>query len=55
MAFINHIETNAHTRIASQYITLNSGLLSNLIKKTAIKTTFYFSAEEESVCIRKNL
>ena len=50
MAFVNKIETNSHTRIVS-YISLNSGLWSNSQRKTAIETTFYFPAEEESVCI----
>ena len=52
MAFVNHIETNPHTRIVSYYISLNSGLWSNLLKKTTITATFYFTAEE-NVCIRK--
>ena len=53
MAFVNHTETNPHTRIVLKYVSLNSGLWSNLLRKTAITTTFYFPAEEESVCIRR--
>ena len=53
MVFVIHIEINPHTRIVSEYISLNSGLRSNLLRKTAIKTTFYFPAKKESVCIRK--
>ena len=53
MVFVNHIETNPLTRIVLQYISFNSGLWSNLLRKTAIKTTFYFPAEKESVCISK--
>ena len=53
MVFVNHIETNPLTRIVLQYISFNSGLWSNLLRKTAIKTTFYFSADKASACIRK--
>ena len=53
MAFLNHIEVNLYTRAVQQYISLNSDLLSNLLRKTAIKTNLYFPAEEDSVCIRK--
>ena len=48
MAFVNHIETNPQTRIGSYYISLNIILRSNLLRKTAITTTFYFPVEEES-------
>ena len=34
-------------------MSLKSGMWSNLLTKTAIKTTFNFPAEEESVWIRK--
>ena len=51
MAFVNHIETNPQTRIVLKYISLNSGLWFNLLRKTVI-SVFYFPAEEESVCIR---
>ena len=37
------------------YISLSNSLWSNLLKKTAITTTFYFLAEEESICLRKKL
>ena len=52
--FVNHNETNLDTRIVLWYIWLNSGLRSNLLRKTAITTTFYFPAEEGSTCLRKN-
>ena len=52
MAFVNHIDTNPHTRIVLYYISLNSGLWPNLPRKTAITITFYFPAEEKGVCIR---
>ena len=32
---------------------MNSGLWSKLLKKTVITATFYFPADEEKVCIRK--
>ena len=48
VASFNHIEINLNTRI-------NRNILRyNLLRKTAI-TTFYFLAEEESVCKRKKL
>ena len=34
-------------------MSLNSGLCSKLLRKTAIKTAFYFPAEEDSVHIKK--
>ena len=37
-----------------KYILLNSGLWSNLLRKTAVTTTNYFAAEEKCACIRKN-
>ena len=52
---LNHIETNPYTTIISEYISLNSGLWSNLLRKTAITTAFYFPADEESVCIRRKI
>ena len=55
MAFLNHIETNPHIRIVLQYISLKSGLCSNLLRKKKIKTTFYFPEEEETVCIRRKI
>ena len=48
VAFVNHIETNPDTEMS-----LNSGLWSNLLRKTAITANFYFPAEKESACIRK--
>ena len=54
MAFGNHTETNPHTRIVLNNISLNSGLQSNLLRKIAIiRTSFYFPAEQESLCIQK--
>ena len=53
MTFVNQIETNPHTIIVPQYISLSSGMWSNLLRKTAIETTFYFPAEEQSICIKK--
>ena len=48
VASFNHIEINLNTRI-------NRNILRyNLLRKTAI-TTFYFLAEEESVCKRKKI
>ena len=38
----------------AQYVQLNSDLWSNLLRKTAITTTFYFTAEVESVYLGKN-
>ena len=32
---------------------MDSGLWSNLLRKTAIETTFYFPAEKKKVCKRK--
>ena len=52
VTFVNNIEISSHTRIVLKYISLNSGLWSNLLRITAT-TTFNFPAEEESVCIRK--
>ena len=49
MAFVIHIETNPHTRMVSYKIEQ----WSNLLRKTAITTTFYFITEEEKVCKRK--
>ena len=46
MTFVNHVETGTHTRIDLQYIQVNIDLWSNLPRKTAITTTFYFPAEE---------
>ena len=37
------------------YTSLSNGLWSNLLKKTTITATFYFLAEEESICLRKKL
>ena len=53
VAIVNHIETNPHTRIASWYIWLDSDLWSNLLRKSEMTATFYFPADEQSVCIRK--
>ena len=53
MAFVNHIETNPHTRIAPQYIWLNSGLWSNLMRETVITTTLFSSRRRE--CIFKKI
>ena len=33
---------------------MGSGLWSNLLRKTVATTTFYFPAEEESMCKKKN-
>ena len=52
VAFVNNIEISSHTRIVLQYISLKSGLWSNLRGITAT-STFNFLAEEESACIRK--
>ena len=41
------------SRRVSSYILSNSGLWSNLLRKTAIITANYFATEEESVYIRK--
>ena len=49
MVFVNRTETNPHTKIVLQHTSLNGGLWSNLLRKTAIKTTIYFPVEEESV------
>ena len=54
MAFVIHIETNPPSKNVSQYILLNSGLWSNLLRKTTIITTNYFPKEEEGACISKN-
>ena len=51
--FINHNETNPHTGIVSYYISLNTGLWPNLLRKTTITTNFYFPSEEESVYLEK--
>ena len=40
MTFVNHIETNPHARIVSQYVSLNSGLWSNLLRKTVTEKLF---------------
>ena len=53
VGFANHIETNPHTKIALKYILLKTGLWSNLLRKTATKTTFFFSAGKINVCTRK--
>ena len=53
VVFVNRVETNLHTRIVLQHISLKSGVWSNLLKKTAVTTTFYFPVEDKSVCIRK--
>ena len=55
VAFVNRNATYPHTGIVSSYIPLNSGLWSNLLRKTAIKANFYFPSEEENVCLRKIL
>ena len=49
MAFANHIEINTHTRIVCY------GLWFKLLRKTTITTIFYFPAEEETACTRKNI
>ena len=51
--FVIHIETNPHTR--NSLITCKIEQWSNLRWKTAITTTFYFAAEEESVFKRKTI
>ena len=53
VVFVNHVETNLHTRIVLQHISLKSGVWSDLLKKTVVTTTFYFPVEDDSVCIRK--
>ena len=55
VAFAIHIESNPHIGIVLQYISWSSGLWSNLLRKTAITTTFYFPAEQESQCKRKKV
>ena len=54
VTFANHIEINPSAKTVSNYISLNSDLRSNLLRKTGIIANFYFPAEQqESVCIRK--
>ena len=55
VVFVNHVETNPDIRIVLKYTLLNIGLWSNLMRKTAITTNFYFPAEEKSVWITKNV
>ena len=51
--FVNHIETNPRTRIVWQYISLNSSLWSNLLRKIDITTPFDVPTEEDSARIRQ--
>ena len=51
-AFVNYIDNNPQTRIVLQYISLNSDLWPNLLRKTAITATFYLPGEE-IVCLRE--
>ena len=56
VTFASHIEISPSTKTVSNYISLNSDLRSNLLRKTAITANFYFPAEQqESVCIRKKI
>ena len=52
VAFVNNIEISSHTRIVLQYISLKSGLWSNLLGITET-STFNFPVEKESACTRK--
>ena len=52
MVLVIHTETNSHTKIVSEHTSLNNGLWLNLLSKAVITITFYFAAEEESVCIK---
>ena len=54
VTFASHIEISPSAKTVSNYISLNSDLRSNLLRKTAITANFYFPAEQqESVWIRK--
>ena len=54
VAFVNNIGISSHTRIVLQYTSLSNSLSSNLLRIT-VTTTFNFPAEEQNVCIRKNI
>ena len=53
VGFVNHIETNPHTKIALKYILLKTGLWSNLLRNQQQSKQLFFSAEEINVCTRK--
>ena len=55
VTFASHIEISPSTKTVSNYISLNSDLRSNLLRKTAITANFYFPAEQQDSLLNESI